>query len=261
MDEIKDIQKTDSVSRFIEQHNLRTNAFGENRAADRAYRRVERISIAVHLLTNHIDSEEPVRTASRTAAVGLLTDVLNIRDDMRSPTSVSMATLLGRVRYLISIVRLMVSSGFVSTPNGTTVVEALDDLGNFLVASQRSAISENVTLSKDDLVDVRMNYSPRVSTKSLKDMSDIKDVKDTSANRSEKDMSQNAHKTQSSESVRVQSILEVLRAGGSLGIKDIAANMPEYSEKMIQRELLDLVSRRLISKTGSKRWSRYALLA
>lgn len=67
--------------------------------------------------------------------------------------------------------------------------------------------------------------------------------------------------TKGTTSVRVQNILEVLRVGGSLGIKDIAANLPEYSEKMIQRELLNMASTGRIRKIGLKRWSKYSLPA
>jgi hypothetical protein len=55
--------------------------------------------------------------------------------------------------------------------------------------------------------------------------------------------------------------MEILRVGGALGIKDIAANLPEYREKMIQRELLDLAAKGRIRKIGLKRWSKYSLVA
>ena len=55
--------------------------------------------------------------------------------------------------------------------------------------------------------------------------------------------------------------MDILRLGGTLGIKDISANLPQYSEKMIQRELADLVLANKINKTGEKRWSRYQVVA
>jgi hypothetical protein len=60
-------------------------------------------------------------------------------------------------------------------------------------------------------------------------------------------------------SLRSQTILDILRTGGSLGIKDIAANLPEYGEKTIQRELVTLVSQGKVKKLGLKRWSRYSI--
>ena len=60
---------------------------------------------------------------------------------------------------------------------------------------------------------------------------------------------------------RMDGILEVLRNGAELGIKEIAVNLPEYSEKMIQRELADLVTMGRVTKIGFKRWSKYVRVA
>jgi DeoR/GlpR family transcriptional regulator of sugar metabolism len=59
---------------------------------------------------------------------------------------------------------------------------------------------------------------------------------------------------------RASRIMDILKDGGVLGIKDIAANLPEYSEKMIQRDLAFLVKQNQVRKSGAKRWSRYSLV-
>jgi DNA-binding HxlR family transcriptional regulator len=40
---------------------------------------------------------------------------------------------------------------------------------------------------------------------------------------------------------------------------EYAYNLPEFSEKMIQRELAALVQEGVVMKQGEKRWSRYSL--
>jgi len=152
-------------------------------------------------------------------------------------------------------------SGFVSQQNATTVIEALDELGTYVIASQRSMLSENISLSREDLIDVRMPTYRPMQPRPVKDMSDIKDTRDTHLAKDSHETSVRSVDSVGALSVRVQSILEILKVGGSLGIKDISANLPEYSEKMIQRELLDLVTRGAIKKTGLKRWSKYSLVA
>lgn len=261
MDEIKDIQRTDSVSRFIDQHNVRTNPFGENRAAERAYKRVERIAAGLYMLTNHISKDEPIRSHVRSTASLILSDTLRLKDEMRSAQSNFVSELQGKIRYLISLVRIMTVSGFVSQQNASVVVEALDELGNFIMASQRSILSENVTLTREDLTDVRATSFKAPVQRSRNDSSDIKEIKDTIRDGSNVSMSKTQKDSIGELSVRVQSILEILKVGGSLGIKDITANLPEYSEKMIQRELLDLVSKGAVKKVGLKRWSRYSIAA
>lgn len=62
-----------------------------------------------------------------------------------------------------------------------------------------------------------------------------------------------------SQNTRAEEILSVLGAQGQLGIRDISAGLPTYSEKMIQRELKRLVDLGRVKKMGAKRWSMYTL--
>lgn len=257
MDEIKDIQKTDSISRFIDSHAVRTNPFRDNRAGDRAYRRAERISAAIHLLTNHIDSSEPVCVSIRTGAVDLLEHVLALRGEMRSAQSSLFSAAQAKIRHLISLVRILTVSGYVSIQNATTMVEALDELGNFMTAAQRSMLSESVSLSRDDLLDVRTSeVKPARFVKDIKD----NDVGHESGTQSVQSTSDYKSVNDGHLSVRMQSIIETLQSGGLMGIKDICTNLPEYSEKMIQRELAEMVEAGKVRKTGLKRWSKYAVI-
>lgn len=261
MDDIKDIQRTDSLSRFLDQHVVRTTPFGENRAADRAYRRAERMSAALHLLTAHIPAVEAVRHRIRQSATELLVSVMDLQGDMRSARSPHVAKVLSDIRYAISLVRLAAVSGYVSLQNATTIVEALDELGSFISAAQRSSLSEQISISREDLVDVGMSAPRLQMRRTIKRMSVGESQKDTVPVKDSTGASNVQSASLRELSVRVQNILDILRSGGSLGIRDIAANLPEYSEKMIQRELLDLVTQGKVTKTGLKRWSKYSLVA
>lgn len=255
MDDIKDIKKTDNLSRFLDAHAVRTNPFGENRAADRAYRKAERICAAIYLLTNHISENESLRLNVRAQTNELLSDILSIRDVMRSSTAPVFQMLQARLRHIISLLRILSVSGNVSQQNAVTMIEAVDDLGSFIVASQRSILSEQYSFTREELIDVHVpSVSQRApASRVTKDNTSFMQVAKVS--------NTGSVGNDALPSVRVQSILEILKVGGSLGIKDIAANLPEYSEKMIQRELLDMVSRSLVRKIGLKRWSRYSINA
>ena len=258
MDGSKDIQKTDSISRFMDGHSVRTNPFGENRAGDRAYRRAERIASAIHLLTNHIDSDEPVGSAIRAGAVDLLQQMLRMKDEMRAPQSAFLMAVQARIRHLISLVRILTISGYISIQNATTMVEALDELGNFMSAAQRSILSESFSVSRDDLLDVRTTAPARAS-RTIKDIKDTGIATDEQSVSSVTVVSDSTDYTKGHITVRAQSILDVLQSGGVMGIKDICSNLPEYSEKMVQRELLGLVDAGRVHKSGLKRWSRYTI--
>jgi predicted ArsR family transcriptional regulator len=62
------------------------------------------------------------------------------------------------------------------------------------------------------------------------------------------------------QSPRQEAVLAVLRTKGPSYIKDISTVIRDVSEKTIQRELQALVTAGLISRTGERRWTQYALL-
>ena len=260
MDNTKDTQKTEGLTKFVDQQNVKTNPFGENRVGERAYRRAERVSAALVVLTNHVSDTEPLKLAIRQSAIRLLSNVLSLKDEMRASNSDKARDLKTSARKLISLIRLLAISGAVSFQNAETITEALDDLSSFLLASQRSSLSESVSFSREDLLDVRETLRPIDSRISERVTKDRKSSSET-INQEQSASPIKSVISSPSVSVRAQAILEVLRSEGELGIRDIASNLPEYSEKMIQRELADLATLGRVKKMGSKRWSRYSVTA
>ncbi len=253
MDDTKDIQKSDQISRLLDNRGVRTNPFGPNISGEKAYQRAERLVAALHLLTNHIPASEPSREATRRVGIDLLSCVLDLRDLLRSPRSSRFQSAVSSIRELISLVRTLCISGFVSPHNAEIVVESLDELGNFLNASQRSTLSESVVLNKNELIS---GGPDRISLSDIKDVSHVKDRKlSVNTGITKQEMSN----TSTELARREGGIIEILRSKGQLGIKDISSNLPEYSEKMIQRGLAHLTAQGKVKKAGSKRWSRYSI--
>lgn len=247
MDDIKDGQKGDNFSRFMDAQVVRTDPFGKNRAAERLYRRVERIVAALYLLTRHIPDTEPLRLEVRSTAISLLEKVLHLKDEMRASESSALSSFESSVRKLISLVRILTAAGRISFQNADTVIGALDELVGFITSSQRSPMSESVSFSREDVLG---------DTSPLYDRTAIKDIKDT--RKVIKDSADTDGTRTASIGSRAQGIVSILREGGALGIKDIAARLPDYSEKMIQRELASLIKSGQVKKDGFKRWSRYS---
>ena len=255
MDVPKDLQKTDSAIKFLDYQTLKSSPFGDNRVGERVYRRAERLASAIVLLTNHVKDNEPLKTEARKSVLQILSSILAVRDEMRSPNSPEVNDLKMAVRKSISIVRLLGISGHISFQNAEIVTEALDELLSFINASRRSNMSESVSISREDLIDIRESHRfihERGMDKALKNVAETKVA--STPDFAEQNLSEAFISTRS------QAILEILRIQGELGIRDVASNLPEYSEKMIQRELADLVSAGLVKKTGLKRWSRYTYI-
>lgn len=268
MDNTKDTQKSEGVVKFVEAASVKTNPFGENRVGERAYRRAERIAAALVLLSSHVSDTEPLRIKMRASSLKMLDDVLSLRSEMRSVNSDNAARLKSSVRELISLTRMFAVAGFTSVQNATVVIEALDELSGFLGASQRSPLSEVASFTREDFLDVRESSAPVrlqvrervVSEKDIKDeLRTDNDVQETKHKFSVSDKSDSGKAV--SRSSRSKLIIEVLKTGGEMGIRDIAASLPEFSEKMVQRELAVLVHEGTVSKSGEKRWSRYMLKA
>jgi predicted HTH transcriptional regulator len=71
---------------------------------------------------------------------------------------------------------------------------------------------------------------------------------------------------ESTKTERTQKIIDIIKdtskklgnaSGDGVSIKEVSAFFKDCSEKTIQRELNDLVSKNKIKKIGAKRWSRY----
>ncbi len=254
----KDIQRTDNLGRFLNGHTVRFDVFGSSRTAERAYRRAERLCAGVFLLTAHIPNGDPLKRQSREQETGLMPGVIQARHDLRQQASQGVDELVVKVRHLISLMRMLAVAGFVSTQNAEVLVEALDEFGVFLISAQRSSMSERMIFTKEEFTDIgkvsngKSGLSRTVPKLSLKDRGIVKD----SPSMSDRSGSSSGGGV---DGVRARNILSVLRSGGALGIKDIAANLPEYSEKMIQRELLGLVGAGKVKKIGLKRWSKYSV--
>lgn len=246
MDDKKDIQKANPISRFFDRQTIRTNPFGANQSAERAYRRAERLAAAMYLVTKHIPATESVRSSVRAGAIRILEDVLALRNEMRADSE-SVTGCKASIRHQMSLVRILAVGGFLSSQNTGVIIEALDELGTFLSSAQNSTLSDTYPLSQENLSDVRDGSVKDASV--IKDRTTVKDVQSVSDKVSDK----------RGQSVREENIISILRTGGELGIRDIAASLPEYSEKMIQRHLADLVESGRVKKVGLKRWSRYSI--
>jgi hypothetical protein len=217
---------------------------------EKAYRRAERLVAACHLLTNHLDPQEPLRKSIRESAVNMLMQTLALRDEMRTVGSQKTVSVEVSIRHLISLTRILAVAGYVSFENADVLTDGLDDLAYFIETSKRSSLSENVRLSREEMLN--NVFEDRTSF--------IKDIKDKeSIIKDRADFNKTDGGTSNTLNKRMQGIVEVLRNNIDLGIKEIGLNLPEYSEKMIQRELADLVSQGLVTKTGLRRWSKYTL--
>ena len=254
MDDARETQ-VGIFSKFLDSA-IHTNPFGKNRLGIRLYQRTERLTAAVFLMTNHLPSNDPLKIEIRKNASLLLQKALACRHEMRSSTSSAVGEFQVSVRHLISLIRLLVFSGFISSQNAEVVASAADELGIFASSASRSSLSEALTISRGDLLNVPDSH------KGLKDRVFIRDISGLKDNLMTSDRSplNPVNESMPSLTQRGTGIIAILRSGEELNIRDIAAHLPEYGEKTIQRELASLIMKGVVKRTGHKRWSRYSLV-
>ena len=256
-DSVRDTRDASNVLLILDSQTIKTTPFGANVSGENSYRRAERISAALHLITNHVPDTEPLRSVIRTKGLELLSFILELRSGFRAPASEKGQAALAAIRELISLVRLLAVSGFISIQNANAIAEAVDELGSLIVVSQRSALAEQLTISREHLTPPA---GPAVFSKTERTYPGVERSFTVrhSVQKSVKDAV--GHDDGISNSARSERIVEILKVGGMLGIRDVASNLPQYSEKMVQRELADLVHAGRVRKIGSKRWSRYEVV-
>lgn len=244
----KDAESVSRLREVFESIVTRNTNFTGNISAERGYRRAERLVAALHLVTAPWASDEPLRKTIRSESEELL--VVFLAGDSRA--------IRAHARALISFVRVAATAGLVSTSNASILTEVLDDI---LSVISVGAADEHI-LTRDELIP---HVQERPATKQR--LSRTLHVTDTgTAAEDTPAPGVLAHPLAPrithalTARVRTQGILEALRRDESLGIRDIHARLPEYSEKMIQRGLLTLVLEGTVRKTGEKRWSRYTLI-
>ena len=244
----------------------KTDPFGENVSGEHAYKRTERIVSAMYLVTNHIQSDDPIRPRVRSIGHELLSEVLALHGGFRAATHEKIAKLLALVRESISLVRLLHLSGYVSAQNVHILAGALDDLGQFLSGSQNSALSDGIQFDRDDFIPAQTLPSGTMTRQRAVGIASPISKSVTGLTAAQpgtptKKVSRSPGRAVQTEvhGERRKSIMDILARGGPLGIKDITSQMVGCSEKTVQREVSSLVHERIVKKQGEKRWSTYHL--
>lgn len=220
---------------------------------EKVYSRAEKIAAAIFLLTKKISEKDTIKSVSRNAATEALEMSLKLGDGLRNKETGTAEEFLAHLRKVVSYIRLLVVAGYVSHQNGDIVIEAIEELVRYVNNVDIHALSEEVILARSDvkIPDARPLQSAQVSLAGS--------GKPVSVPGEQKKPRAVAPIAVEKHSNRQHTIIEVIRKGGALGIRDIAAHIPGCGEKTVQRELAALVSAGTLKKQGEKRWSTYAL--
>lgn len=252
--------------------NLSVSPFGQNRAAEIAYKKAERIVLATHLVTNFVPENENVRENIRVQAQELLAMIMQLREGFQVVGTGGIHSIEAQIRYILSLLDIVHASGHISSMNLEVLKYAYADLSRFIDTSETGSASESLELRESDFVATSAQqekaHKSTVASKGRSDISikdkgitdtvkDIETIKDTKGDKSKRQQSLRSKRRASSRRI---AILDVITKRSPIHIKDIAEEVSDCSEKTIQRELQSLVHDGVVKKEGSKRWTTYSLV-
>ncbi len=229
--------------------------FGDNYACAHAYKKTEKILIALYLVTNSVPEKESARNIVRDKAILILSDILQLRSGFKSTGPNKVGNVIASIYEVISLLDVLHVSGFVSDMNLMVLKSELSDLIIFLRDATDTETSEKVMFNDEHF-----------NTGDIKDTSSIKDIKRTSFNikdinkgvRGGRSVSTPAS-TARKHNERSATILKLVKDKKNVSVKDISVVITDCSEKTIQRELITLINENVLKKEGERRWSTYSL--
>lgn len=231
-------------------------------------KKTEKLVTALYMVTDCMDTDDALKCKIRLLGVELLSDTYKINNlspiDRKNQTNLT----LSHINEILSLIEISCTIGFISDMNTSILKKELVNLISEFNLNDSTDKHFSFTLNEEmfDLprpIEENSNNNLRKSFKnnikdkrteygmSFSNMSLIKGPKIP--------VSDSLNKKERSDKILalIKDIQNKVGYEEGVSIKDISVGFTDCSEKTIQRELNSLVSKSLIHKTGSKRWSKY----
>ena len=230
--------------------------FGDNYACAHAYKKTEKLLIALHLVTNFVPENEPARIAVRDKSVRVLSDMLKLRSGFRSTGSGGVDSVVASIYEITSLLDILHAAGFVSDMNLDILKRELGGLIIFLKDAENTEVSEKVTFGNGHFK--TEEFAKGLSVKDSKMSFNTKDITKTPL-RNKRQNSQRTSSPSGSHTERRTTIVNLIKDKKTVNVKDVSSVVTGCSDKTIQRELISLVQSGVLKKEGERRWSTYSL--
>ena len=220
------------------------------------FKKAEKITSALYLVSSLLKDNEPIKWDIREKGLSFLSSAISLNVVEPIDKNEVLQTLCSVAFETISVLNVAAISGLISEMNHSILkmeIEAIVTLLKQRVVEDASragyVLSDSFFKTDDSLLlkteAPRVHHtSSHVASKNTHENKEVK--KDKIALKDKKDD-------------RKTLIIDLLKKQSNLTIKDFTKVIHNCSEKTIQRELLDLVSKGVIKKEGERRWSTYSL--
>lgn len=242
------------------------------------------ISRAIYLITDFFDNREPIKAKMRNHACELIEHCLSLSTESSPERKSLLDNLIKTALLLISYSEIAMFSGIESQMNHSVLSTEIKGLISIVEDREKPARlgrhfvlddaffdkqNDNEPLPFIELNSTNAHIQGRSAQSTVVNQISNKTTyygnQEKSPDLRSKHRNDAPHKatenTDLKKEQRRAGILSVIRTRLNPSIKDIADVIKDCSEKTIQRELLDMVSKGILKKEGERRWSRYSMVS
>jgi hypothetical protein len=222
------------------------------------FKKTEKITAALYLISGLLKDEEPIKWELRDRGIDLLSSSFTASSSVPGDKNIVIQSLFTAALETLSLLNVARVSNLVSEMNHRLLAREIDNIVSMLKDRlAQSAENAGYVLSESFF------KTPDLFSTGFKPDTRIVKGNEQSSRMPESPAEERYSKGQGNlkqkKSNRQEMILNVLKNGSNLSVKDFTKVIKDVSEKTIQRELLFLVEKGLVRKEGKRRWSRYSL--
>jgi len=283
---MQDSKKTSDIKDIVsKEKTLLKGAFYSDSLLAFVYKKAERLSIAIYMVTSFINEEEPIRSRLREYSLELLKNISNL-DGSSGEISVYSSKTVKNFFEIASTLDIAVNSGMISEMNYKIIKEVILELmgiveSNFDIKNpSRTLLNPDFFSIKDILLEDKRSgedvikdiykgqYYKRQNDVLYKNSENIYLEKDSYQNKPLNKENQKIVRvsenfkpknTSSKAKDRQKIILDLLKNKREITVNEVALVIKDCSEKTLQRDLLRMVDDGILAKEGERRWSKYTL--
>ena len=232
------------------------------------FKKIERLSSALYLLSNLWNDLEPLKWSIRQKNLDLIGEASRYHYEHLLSRAEVTNKLLSRVGEIISLLEVAFSAGLLSDMNLRVLrgeyihlVKILKEKESTFLTLPEGFFSESLFSNREIFPQVQ--GLPTTGEKQVFSKGHKGHIKDNAHKMSfrKADGVNNSNNTSVLDvSSRRAYILKLVKNMGEITIKDALSVIKDCSEKTIQRELISMTKAGLLKKSGERRWSRYSLV-
>ena len=232
------------------------------------FKKIERLSSALYLLTNLWNDLEPLKWSIRQKNLDLIGEASRYHYEHLLSRAEVTNKLLSRVGEIVSLLEIAFSASLLSDMN----LRILRDEYIYLVRVLKEKEDNFVTLPKgffsEPLFEERIIFAQMFRLPGQErtrgfhkgHKGHIKDiVPEMSFNKKTRPLNKEKIIRINGAGARYDVIFNLVKNMGEITIKDAVSVIKDCSEKTIQRELISMTKSGLLKKSGERRWSKYSL--